>query len=96
MTKRFVDEQITISRTFKNDAGVATDPTAVTFTYRIGPDSEDEATVTPTNPSTGVYQVQITPDKSGNLYGFFKGTGALIKTIPVHVPIYPKQLPVGR
>lgn len=95
MTKRYVDEQITISRTFTDSNGDASDPTAVTFTYRIEPDGTD-ASATPTNPSTGVYQVQITPDRAGNLYGYFKGTGAVIKTIPVHVPIHPKQLPTAQ
>jgi len=93
MSKRYVDEQITITETFRNSAGEATDPTTVTFTYRIGPDCTD-TDVTPTKTDTGVYQAQITPDKSGNLYGFFTGTGALIKTIPVQVPIYPKQVSV--
>ena len=94
MTKRYVDQQIALSATFQNDSLVNTDPTEVTFTYRMGRDGTD-TDVTPTNPSVGKYTATFTPDKSGQLYGFFKGTGALIKTIPVNVPIHPKQLPVG-
>lgn len=95
MTKRYADEQITISRTFRNDDGTATDPTDVTFTYRMERDGADQS-ATPTKTGTGQYQVQITPEKDGNLFGYFQGTGALVKTIPVHIPIFPKQVPVGR
>lgn len=95
MTKRHVDEAITITGTFRNDAGVATDPTAVTFTYRVKPHKAD-TDVTPTKTGVGVYEVTITPTEPGNLYGFFKGTGALVKTIPVQVPIFPKQGSVGQ
>lgn len=89
MTKRYVDSEITMTGTFINADGDATDPTAVTFSYRIGRDGTDTA-VTPANTATGVYTATFTPEKSGNVYGTFKGTGALIKTIPVHVPIFPK------
>lgn len=94
MTKRYVNSEIALSATFRNSAGVAADPTAVTFTYRIGRDGPD-VSVTPTNPSTGVYTATFTPEYPGQLYGTFAGTGALVKTIPVNVPIYPDQLPVG-
>lgn len=91
MTKRYVDEQITLVGEFRNSAGESTDPTTVTFTYRIGPDGAD-TDLTPANPATGQYTATVTPDKPGVLYGTFKGTGALVKTIPVQVPIHPKQV----
>ena len=94
MTKRYAEEEISLAETFRNSAGVETDPTAVTFTYRIGRDGTDND-VTPVKSGTSTYTATFTPEKSGPLYGFFKGTGNLVKTIPVHVPIFPKQLPVG-
>ena len=94
MTKRHVDSEISLSETFKNDAGVETDPTTVTFTYRIGRDGEDQD-VTPVKSGTSTYTATFTPEKAGQLYGFFKGTGALVKTIPVNIPIFPKQIPWG-
>lgn len=94
MTKRHVDDEITLSATFRNSAGTATDPTAVTFTYRVGRNGTDNS-VTPVNTATGVYTATFAPETSGPLYGVFKGTGALIKTIPVTAKIHPNQLPVG-
>lgn len=94
MTKRYVDSEIVLDGTFRNAAGTLADPTAVTFTYRIGRDGCD-VSVTPTNPSTGLWRATFTPEYAGPLYGFFQGTGALVKTVPVQCPIYPSQLPVG-
>lgn len=94
MTKRYAETQITITETFRDSAGDPVDPTTVTFTYRIGRDGEDKE-ATPTAGATGVYSVTITPECDGNLYGTFKGIGAHVETIPVHVPIYPKDGIVG-
>lgn len=94
MTKRYEDSEIVLEGTFRNSSGTLTNPTAVTFTYRMGRDGTDQ-TVTPTNPSTGLYRATFTPETDGILYGVFEGTGALVKTIPVQCPIYPKQFPVG-
>lgn len=94
MTKRYVDSEIVLDGTFRNSSGTLTNPTAVTFTYRMGKDGAD-VSVTPTNPSTGVWRATFTPEYPGMLYGVFEGTGALVKTVPVQCPIYPSQLPVG-
>lgn len=94
MSKCLVGDKITITGTFRDSDDELADPTSVTFGYRIGYwRAEESADVT--RQGTGVYTVEITPDVSGNLYGVFRGIGDLVKTIPVHVPIYPEQLPVG-
>lgn len=94
MTKRYVDSEIVLDGRFTNASGTLTNPTDVTFTYRMGRDGTDYS-VTPTNPSTGIWRATFTPEFPGMLYGFFQGTGALVKTVPVQCPIYPSQLPVG-
>lgn len=91
MTKRHVDDELTIDGTFRDSSGTLTDPTTVVFTWRIEPDGEDTTTTT-TNVSTGLYRATVTPDKAGKLYGTFVGTGALVKNIPVEVPVHPKQV----
>lgn len=94
MVKTFANSSVTLTATFKNSAGTLTDPTAVTFDYAIGTRGE-QISVTPVNTSTGVYTATFTPDRSGIVYGVFKGTGALVKAIPVQISIYPDQFPVG-
>lgn len=94
MTKRYVDSEIVLDGTFRNSAGTLTNPTAVTFKYRVGKDGT-EYSVTPTNPSTGLWRATFTPEFAGPLYGYFQGTGALVKTIPVTAMIHPKTVPVG-
>lgn len=92
--KRYVDSEITLEGRFTNSSGTLTDPTDVSFTYRMGRDGCD-VDVTPTSSSTGVWTATFTPENPGMLYGVFEGTGTLIKTVPVQCPIYPNQLPVG-
>lgn len=94
MTKRYVDSEIILEGTFRNSSGTLANPTTVTFTYRMGRDGIDNS-VTPTNPSTGLYRATFTPEIAGMLYGVFEGTGTLVKAVPVQCPIYPNQLPVG-
>jgi hypothetical protein len=94
MTKRYADSEIILEGTFRNSSGTLTNPTAVTFTYRIGRDGRDIA-VTPTNPSAGLYRATFTPENAGMLYGVFEGSGTLVKTVPVQCPVFPNQLPVG-
>ena len=89
--KRYVGDQITLTGAFTNANGAATDPTSVTFVYRVGRDGTD-TTLEPTNPAVGSYQVQVTPDRPGNLYGYFLGSGSLVKSVPVSALIHPRQV----
>lgn len=94
MTKRHAGDAITITATFTNEDGDAADPSVVTFAWRMGRDGA-ERQETPVSPSVGHYTVQVTPEQSGNLYGCFRGYGAIAKTIPVHVPVFPARTPAG-
>lgn len=94
MTKSYVGDEITLTGTFKNSSGVPTDPTTVSFSYRIDRDGTDNS-VTPVNASTGVYTATFTPDKPGQLHGYFTGTGTLVKNVIVNRSIFPREEPWG-
>lgn len=73
-----------VTCTFTNDAGSATDPTAVTARYLKPTGSKtvlvyltDAALVKST---TGVYYVDITPDIPGRWTVRFEGTGTVAQT----------------
>ena len=67
--------EITMTGTFKNSAGVLTDPTTVVVTVR----SPAGTTTTPSvgHPSTGVYTAVATLDLAGEWIYRFDGTGTI-------------------
>jgi hypothetical protein len=77
MLRYDIGEPVTISALYRNTAGVITNPTTVTLRYR-----NPAGTVTVkqqadlTNPSTGLWTYNITPDQSGVWWYRFEGTGA--------------------
>ncbi len=72
MTRLYADTETTETATFK-DNGVLADPTAVTFEYRHQCENAWRS-VTPTNPSSGVYNATFTPEYAGILYFRWKGS----------------------
>lgn len=70
-----VGDLVPLEATFRNTAGVATNPTGVTLTVRA-PDGT-VTTPTPTNPSTGVYHFDLAASQAGLYWYTFKGTGTV-------------------
>lgn len=69
MTKHYVDSDVSFTFRQYDSAGDLVNATSVTFESR---QNDDEAiTATPTNSSTGVYTVTVTPTKPGALRGKF-------------------------
>jgi hypothetical protein len=89
MTKRYVDEEITLSVEIRDADGNLTDPASIAFCYRIDRDGP-ERTAVPVRTGTGTYEVAVTPDRSGNLYGAWTTT-APDKGIPAHLPVFAKD-----
>lgn len=89
MTKHYVDKKLTVAVSITN-AGTLTDPTSVSFKYRINRDGT-ETTASVTNTATGVYEADITPTEPGILYGTWETTGTPTVTIPVVHRIYDKH-----
>lgn len=73
-------DTIRVTCTFKNSAGVDTDPTAVVA--RVQDPAGVETTPTVTKSATGIYYIDVTPSLSGTYYYRFEGTGALVAASP--------------
>lgn len=89
MAKYYAGTKITVSTSITNN-GTLTDPTTVTFKWRINRDGE-ENTATVTNSSTGVYTTDITPEDPGVLYGKWETTGTPTVTKAVRIVIHDAQ-----
>ena len=89
MTKHYAGSKITVATTITN-AGVRTDPSTVTFTWRMNHNGSDN-TATVTNTSTGVYEADVIPDKPGILYGKWGTTGSPLIFKAVRIPIHNAQ-----
>lgn len=73
-----IGDSPTVTATFKDSAGVTTDPTEVTVRYRTP--NEPTTTLTPvSNPAPGVYSVVVPPFAVAGTHRVkFFGTGALV------------------
>ena len=91
MTKYFPGDDITFELEHKDSDGVLTNADTVTFKYRMN--TEDNASATPTNTSTGVYQIILTPSKSGVLRGEWTATTSGIdKTKQDQTKVWPSKV----
>lgn len=73
-----IGDLVELQCTFRNDAGVATNPSTVSLRVKE-PDGTTTtyAQGTLTNGSAGVWTKNVTPDQSGTWYYRFIGTGAV-------------------
>jgi hypothetical protein len=79
-----VGQTKTLSTTVTNN-GTLTDAADITFKYKIGRHGQ-EVPITPSHASLGVYYVEVTPDKSGNLYCRWDTDGALdVASEPIYI-----------
>lgn len=74
-------------------AEVLTDASAITFMWKIGLYGT-EHTETPTRVSTGTYEVDLTPDKGGDLYWRWDTEGALDTAQEGVINIAPTQFTI--
>jgi hypothetical protein len=78
MAEYDIGTAVTLTATFRNDDGALADPTAVTITVKKPSGTTDVYTGGAlTHPSTGVYEVVVTPTESGNWRWKAVGTGAV-------------------
>jgi hypothetical protein len=86
-----VGDGATITTTFLNQSGVATNPTTVSCTIKSP--SGTITTPTPVNSATGVYDVDITFSEAGDWEYYIVGAGAAKAADQVTYSVEAKRIP---
>lgn len=85
-----VGQQVRIAARFYGSDGALTDPTAVTLQVKKG--NADASTVSTSNPSTGLYQADVSLDAAGDWRYDFVATGDVVAVIEGSFRVKPRVI----